>query len=157
LTLEGLSVSYYLRASRMYDTLMQMGRWFGYRPGYADLCRLYTTEELVGWYSHITRASEELRNLFDYMAMIGARPIDFGLRVKSHADGLMITGAVKMRHSFEVQLSFAGDISETIVFSRNSTNVQRNHETVSRFLADLGNPEPGGKGSRKVWRGVAAN
>ncbi len=46
LTLEGLSVSYYLRTSRMYDTLLQMGRWFGYRPGYVDLCRLYTSEEL---------------------------------------------------------------------------------------------------------------
>ncbi|MCK4682749.1 Z1 domain-containing protein, partial [Candidatus Bipolaricaulota bacterium] len=45
LTLEGLSVSYYLRASRMYDTLMQMGRWFGYRDGYTDLCRIFTTGE----------------------------------------------------------------------------------------------------------------
>src|SRR5690606_6170503 len=54
LTLEGLSVSYYLRASRMYDTLMQMGRWFGYRPGYLDTCRLYTTDELAGWYRSVT-------------------------------------------------------------------------------------------------------
>ena len=50
LTLDGLSVSYYLRASRMYDTLMQMGRWFGYREGYNDLCRIYTTEDLAEWY-----------------------------------------------------------------------------------------------------------
>ena len=47
LTLEGLSVSYYLRASKAYDTLLQMGRWFGYRPGYEDLCRLYTTQGAV--------------------------------------------------------------------------------------------------------------
>jgi len=50
LTLEGLSVSYFLRTSRMYDTLMQMGRWFGYRPGYLDLCRLFTTRTLMDWY-----------------------------------------------------------------------------------------------------------
>ena len=56
LTLEGLSVSYYLRSSRMYDTLLQIGRWFGYRPGYVDLCRLYTTEELSEFYAHITMA-----------------------------------------------------------------------------------------------------
>jgi len=43
LTLEGLCVSYFVRTTKMYDTLMQMGRWFGYRPGYLDLCRLYTT------------------------------------------------------------------------------------------------------------------
>ena len=62
LTLEGLSVSYYLRASRMYDTLMQMGRWFGYRPGYVDLCRLFISRELNEWFCHITLASEQLRD-----------------------------------------------------------------------------------------------
>jgi hypothetical protein len=36
LTLEGLTVSYFLRNSMMYDTLMQMGRWFGYRADYED-------------------------------------------------------------------------------------------------------------------------
>ena len=41
LTLEGLMASYFLRNSKMYDTLMQMGRWFGYRPDYQDLCRIW--------------------------------------------------------------------------------------------------------------------
>lgn len=157
LTLEGLSVSYYLRASRMYDTLMQMGRWFGYRPGYADLCRLYTTDELVEWYGYITRASEELRNLFDYMRSIGSKPVDFGLRVKSHPDGLLITGAVKMRNSVEVELSFAGDISETIVFSKEAGTVTKNYETARRFLEDLGKPEPVAKSSKKMWKGIPAS
>ena len=67
LTLEGLSVSYFLRASKMYDTLMQMGRWFGYRPGYVDLCRLFTSSELNEWFRHITMASEDLREEFDAM------------------------------------------------------------------------------------------
>ncbi|MBU2741307.1 Z1 domain-containing protein [Acidithiobacillus albertensis] len=61
LTLEGLCVSYFVRTTKMYDTLMQMGRWFGYRPGYIDLCRLYTTGDLVEWFGHIADASEELR------------------------------------------------------------------------------------------------
>jgi hypothetical protein len=59
LTLEGLSVSYYLRASKMYDTLMQMGRWFGYRPGYVDLCRLFVSRELNEWFCHITLATQQ--------------------------------------------------------------------------------------------------
>src|ERR1700730_15385557 len=84
LTLEGMAVSYFLRASRMYDTLMQMGRWFGYRPGYLDLCRLYTTAELCDWFGHITEASEELRRDFDLMAQSGSTPIEYGLRVQSH-------------------------------------------------------------------------
>jgi hypothetical protein len=125
----------------MYDTLMQMGRWFGYRPGYTDLCRLYTTEELVGWYRHITAASEELRSMFDHMESIGGTPADFGLRVKSHADGLMITGAVKMRNSTEVELTFAAHISETIVFQTDSQTVNRNYETTGRFLRGLGEPD----------------
>ena len=89
LTLEGLCVSYFLRASRMYDTLMQMGRWFGYRPGYVDLCRLYTTSDLTEWFGHITDAADELREEFDQMA--AARGDATGLRaegpVASGADG----------------------------------------------------------------------
>src|ERR1700736_3762395 len=81
LTLEGLAVSYFLRSSRMYDTLMQMGRWFGYRPGYLDLCRLYTTADLTQWYRHIALASAELKLEFEHMAAIGATPRDYGLRV----------------------------------------------------------------------------
>ena len=94
LTLEGLSVSYFLRASRMYDTLMQMGRWFGYRPGYLDLCRLYTTEDLVDWYSHIAAASDELRDDFNRMVASGGTPRHFGHRVKSHP-ALMVTSQVR--------------------------------------------------------------
>jgi len=61
LTLEGLTVSYFLRPSRMYDSLMQMGRWFGYRPGYVDLCRLYMTPDFQLWFRHVATAAEELR------------------------------------------------------------------------------------------------
>lgn len=40
-TVEGLTVSYYRRVTKQADTLMQMGRWFGFRDGYKDLVRLY--------------------------------------------------------------------------------------------------------------------
>lgn len=68
LTLEGLSISYFLRSTKMYDTLMQMGRWFGYREGYLDLCRLYTTDELRDWFSHVAFAEEELKREFEHMS-----------------------------------------------------------------------------------------
>ena len=76
LTLEGLSVSYYLRASKTYDTLLQMGRWFGFRPGYEDLCRLYTTPALRNAYAEITAANDELRREFEEMAALDAKPED---------------------------------------------------------------------------------
>jgi hypothetical protein len=103
LTLEGLTVSYFLRHTKMYDTLMQMGRWFGYRPGYLDLSRLYITRELCEWFQHITEASEELRLEFDHMAAVGGTPRDYGLKVKSHPV-LMVTSAVKMRTGTELSL-----------------------------------------------------
>lgn len=40
-TIEGLTISFFNRNSLMQDTLLQMGRWFGYRDKYADLVRLY--------------------------------------------------------------------------------------------------------------------
>lgn len=125
LTLEGLSVSYFLRCSRMYDTLMQMGRWFGYRPGYLDLCRLYTTEELSNWFAHIADATEELRDEFDLMANSGGTPKDFGLKVRSHPT-MMVTSAVKMRNGTTLQLSFQGSLAQTIDFSRTKEAVEGN-------------------------------
>jgi hypothetical protein len=159
LTLEGLSVSYYLRASKMYDTLMQMGRWFGYRPGYADLCRLYTTAELRDWYRDITAANQELLNLFDHMADVGGTPEDFGLRVKSHPDGLLVTAPAKMRHGERMQLSFSDSISETIVFHTEPDVIAANADLVKRFASRLNETsshdtkEPSGT---VVWSDVEA-
>ncbi|MFE5430605.1 Z1 domain-containing protein [Peribacillus simplex] len=138
ITLEGLSVSYYLRASKMYDTLMQMGRWFGYRPGYLDLCRLYTSEELVSWYKHIAMANEELRKEFDYMAATGGTPQDYGLRVRTHPDGLQITSSNKLKHGTKMAVSFSGGLSETVVFHKNKHVTESNFQIVDNWLNELG-------------------
>ena len=154
LTLEGLSVSYYLRASRMYDTLLQMGRWFGYRPGYVDLCRLYTTDDLRDFYSHITMATDELRQEFDLMADRGMTPSEFGLRVRSHPAGLVVTAANKMRNGTPMIVSYSAGISETISFDRAPDVNRRNHDRYSRFMTALGSPERPRTGNR-IWRGVS--
>lgn len=96
-TLEGLTVSYFIRNSIMYDTLLQMGRWFGYRDGYADLCRLYMTPDATSWYFHISNAIDELRAEFKAMEKAGRRPEDFGLKVRAHPDSLIVTARNKMR------------------------------------------------------------
>ena len=159
LTLEGLTVSYFLRASRMYDTLMQMGRWFGYRPGYSDLCRLYTTPDLADWFQHITEASEELRQEFDHMVAVGGTPKQYGLRVKSHP-ALMVTSRVKMRHGTELQLSFARSISETVVFHRDAHNISTNFNEADKFIRRLGPPsetdptKPRPNGRKHRWSGT---
>lgn len=97
LTIEGLCVSYMYRNTRMYDTLMQMGRWFGYRPGYEDLCRVHLSPESIDWYAYIAGASEELRLQIKRMRRDRLSPRQFGLYVRDHPDKLLITAANKMR------------------------------------------------------------
>lgn len=156
LTLEGLCVSYFLRSTKMYDTLMQMGRWFGYRPGYLDLCRLYTTAELTEWFGHITDAAEELREEFDLMVASGATPKQYGLKVQSHPV-LMVTSRLKMRAARNLMLSFSGQIIETVALFRDSDVLRRNHEAAKRFVASLGpsveNPERSFGGTTQRWTG----
>lgn len=138
LTLEGLSVSYFLRASQMYDTLMQMGRWFGYRPGYLDLCRLFTTDELRRWYRHIALAEVELRREFDRMTAAGLTPRRYGLRVREHPGGLLVTAMNKMAHAKTQRLSYAGQLVQTAHFVTTPKVVHDNLKIVADFLNGLG-------------------
>jgi hypothetical protein len=136
LTLEGLIVSYFTRPSRMYDTLMQMGRWFGYRDGFIDICRLYAPQGLIDWFQHITDASDELRKEFVLMCEMGDTPATYGQRVQSHPV-LMVTSQVKMRHSMELTLSYQGAISETIVYSRTYDDVEGNYAAATALVAHI--------------------
>ena len=133
LTLEGLCVSYFLRASKMYDTLMQMGRWFGYRPGYLDLCRLYTTQELTEWFGHIADAAEELREEFDLMAAKGSTPKEYGLKVQSHPV-LMVTSRLKMRAAQNLKISFSGQLLETVALFRDVSVLSKNLEAARHLI-----------------------
>ena len=138
LTLEGLSVSYYLRASRMYDTLMQMGRWFGYRPGYVDLCRLFTSSELNEWFCHITLASEELRSEFDYMSDVaGSTPEQYALKVRTHPGVLQISASNKIRRAVNVDVSWAGRLVESYQLQKNPIVVKSNLDATVDFISSL--------------------
>lgn len=105
LTIEGLTVSYMYRNTKMYDTLMQMGRWFGYRPGFEDLCRVHLSRDSINWYSHIAEAAEELVQQAKQMSRNGLSPEYFGLYVRSHSKSLLITAANKMRAAEEVVIN----------------------------------------------------
>ncbi|MDD9715810.1 Z1 domain-containing protein [Dinoroseobacter sp. PD6] len=115
LTLEGLTVSYFLRNSMMYDTLMQMGRWFGYRPGYEDLCRVWMPADGVGWYAHIHEAMDDLQTQLKRMELAKATPAQFGLAVRSHPEALIVTARNKMGTGKElpVKVGLAENLIET--------------------------------------------
>lgn len=155
LTLEGLSISYFLRASKMYDTLMQMGRWFGYRSGYVDLCRLFTSSELNEWYRHITLASEELREEFSYLYEVGGTPEDYALRVRNHPGVLQITSLAKMRYANTVDVSWAGRLVETYQLLKDRENRHANFVDADNLLCKLGDYEL--KGKNYLWRNVAVD
>jgi len=69
LTLEGLTVSYFARTVSQADSLMQMGRWFGYRPRYEDLVRVWTTATTLANFEYVCELEadlrEQIRNLYE--------------------------------------------------------------------------------------------
>ena len=154
LTLEGLSVSYYLRASRMYDTLMQMGRWFGYRQGYVDLCRLFTSRELNEWFCHITLASEELRAEFDYMADVaGSTPEKYALRVRTDPGVLQISASNKIRRAVYVDISWSGRLVETYQLRKDKESIDINLKTTVDFIKSIPTaPTPEYSSLSNVWK-----
>ncbi len=140
LTLEGLMISYFMRNSMMYDTLMQMGRWFGYRPGYEDLCRIWMPEGARGWNEHIAESIEELRGEFRSMEASNATPEEFGLKVRSHPDTLIVTARNKMGSSapVTVHVSLANSLIETHLLRRDSQSLQANRAAARRLSQRLG-------------------
>jgi hypothetical protein len=137
LTLENLTVSYFLRTTRMYDTLMQMGRWFGYRPGFLDLCRLYMAPDLRSWFEYLADATEELRSEFERMAAQGLSPREFGLRVLSHPV-MTVTSAVKMRHGERIRVGFSNTLTQSVVYDTLPKTVADNWNNLQDFVRMLG-------------------
>lgn len=166
LTLEGLCVSYFLRNSRAYDTLLQMGRWFGYRDGYSGLCRIWLTAEAEGWYRHVTDATNELKHDFARMRRQRATPAEFGLRVRTHPDTLLITARNKMATGINVvgevrDISLAGRGIETARLYADQHRNEENLRIVDRFLSDLmdarGAPRESPNGNAQIWHDVPAD
>jgi len=148
ITLEGLSTSYYLRTTRMYDSLMQMGRWFGYRPGYVDLCRLYTTKTIYEWFNHITMATEEMRYDFDEMTTRNLKPKDFTLKVRNHhglttLSCMMITSAGKINKDYTetIELSFSNSNKQTYLLLKDKKSIESNFDIFKNLFKRLGFPK----------------
>ncbi|MCX6394845.1 MAG: Z1 domain-containing protein [Solirubrobacterales bacterium] len=117
LTLEGLSVSFFVRTSNAYDTLLQMGRWFGYRKGYYDMPRIWMTREMVEWFRHLATVEREIRYDIERYEAEHLTPMDFGPRVATHPQ-LAITAASKMRAAVPALVSYSGRRLQTIRFRR---------------------------------------
>jgi hypothetical protein len=140
LTLEGLCVSYFYRNSKAYDTLLQMGRWFGYRAGYDDLFRIWMDGDAQDWYAHIAGAVAELRTDFRRMSANRLPPSQFGIRVKAHPDTLIVTAQNKMRNGKNVvhSFSFSAFGGETAFLPKGRTLNSQNLQRVRSFVSEAG-------------------
>jgi hypothetical protein len=156
LTLEGLCVSYFYRNSKAYDTLLQMGRWFGYRPGYEDLCRIWMDPDVQEWFSHVANVVGELRLDIRRMHANRQPPSRFGMRVRSHPDALIVTALNKMRNAQEVEvdISYSECGAETPFLPKNTEENRKNLDAVSHFLSGL--PPAEMIKNRCFWRNVPA-
>lgn len=123
-TLEGLTINYFIRDTNFADTLLQMGRWFGYRPGYIDCCKLFTTWDAIEKFNAATRTIEELEIEFKKMHSLGKTPEDFKLRVKTHPGVIQITRPAILKNTEEVKWSYQDTLVQTTRFEMNAFKIR---------------------------------
>lgn len=130
LTLEGLCVSYFYRNTMMYDTLLQMGRWFGYRNNYEDLFKIWMGEDAIDWYGYITDAFNDLKEQLRTMAMQNSTPRDFGLKVRQDPGTLIVTARNKMRSGTVVKcpITVSGRMIESPRLWNNPDIIKENNK-----------------------------
>jgi hypothetical protein len=118
-TLEGLVVSFFGRATDMYDALSQAGRWFGYRQGYEDLQRIWTTSTMHGFYRDIATVDRDIRMQVRQLSASSLSPVELPVSVRTH-ELLRVTSPYKMWFAEDVEVSLNGLRFETTVFDRGS-------------------------------------
>jgi len=162
LTLEGLLVSFFTRRSKQYDTLMQMGRWFGFREGYEDLTRIYTTSELAGWFSDLAQVESELRKDMRIYEEQHLTPFEVGLMIKAH-QVMQITSPSKRRFASEKLISktYKNKLSQTIKFPLDNFEVlskreENNLVATKELLLNIGDPTSL-RDEGPFWKNIASN
>ena len=157
LTLEGLSVSYFVRAVSAYDTLLQMGRWFGFRNGYADLPRIWMTDELAEWFRHLATVETEMRRDIDVYMTESETPLTFAVRLRTHP-ALRVTAAAKMRAAVTAASSYGGKRVQTHYFHTNGEwlrgNITAARDLVAASLSNAVRVEERPADGRYVFRDV---
>lgn len=156
LTIEGLVSTFFLRASNQADSLMQMGRWFGYRKGYEMYPRIWMTDKTREKFEFLAQLEHELREDLRRFMDAGADPTEYGPRVKNSpkVSWLRITSPNKMKSAIEADMDFSGTNVQTVVFSEESSDLLHNIEITEKFLDSLGNGERSYSNNSVVWRNV---
>lgn len=135
LTLEGLSVSYFVRSVSAYDTLLQMGRWFGYRIGYEDLPRVWMTAELRDWFRHLATVESEIRRDISIYMVEDKNPLTFAVRMRTHPS-LRVTAAAKMKKYAVAASSYGGQRIQTRYFDLDRQTLIDNQKAAAQLVAE---------------------
>lgn len=161
LTLDGLMTSYFYRKVAASDTLMQMGRWFGYRDNYSALTRIWITAEMIADYASTADSLEELRLELIRMSDQGLTPRQYGLAVKNHPSALLITARNKMRTAVvgKKSISLRGRAIETPKISALDADIRANFTALTDLVRELRSTyadaeQHATRASRVIWRGV---
>ena len=136
LTLEGLTVSYFGRPTRMYDSLLQMGRWFGFRPGYGDLVRLHLTANLLEWFSWLAHVERQIRLDIERYDRLNKSPLELAVRIQTHPE-LQVTSRLKRRSAVDIQVGWDGQTASTLYIDNDTTILEQNLTTTSSFVEML--------------------
>lgn len=159
LTLEGLLVSFFLRTANAYDTLLQMGRWFGFRRGYEDLPRIWLTDELKVYFRDLATVEQEIRNDMVLYELEGRTPLDFGVRIRTHP-ALEITSRLKMQAAIDCSVSFENDFRQTILFNHKDRNwLTQNLEAARTLIRSIRqyNVTPYDRDQKIIFRDVPSH
>jgi Z1 domain len=148
LTLEGLTVSYFHRSVGASDTLLQMARWFGYRPGYDDLCRVWLPDDVADQFRYVAGIVDELRSQLRVMKKQNLTPEDFGLMVRMHPETLKITSTAKMgaAEARAWTVDIAAKRIETTSVDSNPDVIAKNIQAVRRLAEAVSAADP-----QKAW------
>ncbi|WP_210487269.1 Z1 domain-containing protein [Rufibacter aurantiacus] len=135
-TLEGLSVNYFIRCTSHADTLLQMGRWFGYRPGYVDACKVFMDSDSLDKFNFITRTLTELEDRIETMNREGLSPARYALRIRNDHDTLRITRPAILKNANTVRFTFREKLVETYRFKLEADKLKRSWEQFEALLKE---------------------
>lgn len=156
LTLEDLTVSFYVREAAAYDTLLQMGRWFGYRAKFIDLTRLWTTGGLISRFRHLSLVEEDLRNQIKIYEREDFTPLQVAPKIRAHPD-MLVVAKNRMGSAESVRQSYAGELIQMTRYKLDDDVwLEQNLTVVRQLVSSLGSPTgaPTGRPERPAWTGV---
>lgn len=157
LTLEGLVSTFFLRTVSQGDTLMQMGRWFGYRPHYELFPRVWMTDNTRKKFEFLADMDKDLRRQIQSMDAHGKKPLDFNLALMSSPSIIAITAKNRMQQSEKCDIDFTGSDIQLTTYSKDKEQLDKNIAVCDAFLEKLENAKKSNITNSCFWTDVDYN